>query len=151
MYGWRLASIEATDGWVGGAYEPKADPDKHIFRPTWVSLRSYVLPLAFLSIFLFVDETCTVCQLSVAFELPTFRNVAKYLKSKSDLVSADHVPICPAQIWHSSAHALLTFAEGYGLYQIGQVKFAKSSITQPPIIRLCWNLTLWCTMGARRR
>jgi len=67
MVGGRLASIEATDGWVGGAYAPKAVPDKHIFagystiRPSDLSLRTYILPLTFLSVFIFFDKIHTLC------------------------------------------------------------------------------------------
>jgi len=56
----------------------------------------------------------------LAFDLPFFRNGARYLKCKTNLVRADDCSICPPQLWYSSASAPDIRLEVGSLLKIGR-------------------------------
>ena len=85
----------------------------------------------------------------LAFELPSFRNRARYMKSKINLGATIITYVLPKFGTVRSTYSRDPYG-GLGLINIGRGKFAQSSITQPRIARLRWNLTSWWIMGRRR-
>ena len=71
----------------------------------------------------------------LAFEMASFRSVA--------------TTVGPPQIWCSSVPSSLRSRSSKSPAAKRMVKFTKSSITQPRVARLCWNLMRWCVVSSR--